>query len=61
MLYKVDVYESKIEFLVDYVSLVLKKEKDSLGWKEIGTYVDVERFEKDRFDIKQYIRSNFIQ
>lgn len=55
LLYKIDVYESKIEFLVDYLSLVLKKEKESLSWKDIGTYVETEIFEKEKFDIKQYI------
>jgi len=52
LLYKIDVYESKLEFLIDYISLVLKKEKDSLSWKDIGTYSEPNEFEKDKFDIK---------
>ena len=51
-LYKIDVYESKLDFLVDYVSFVLKKDKDSLNWKDIGTYQEVESFVKEDYDIK---------
>jgi len=38
LLYKVDAYESKFEFLKDYISIILKKDKDSLNWKSIGNY-----------------------
>ena len=51
-MYKIDVYESKLDFLVDYVSFVLKKDKDSLNWKDIGTYQEVESFVKEDYDIK---------
>jgi len=60
--YKVDVYESKIEFLIDYVSIWLKKEKESLDWRHIGVYnKECSEFIKENYDIKQYIWSNLAE
>ena len=50
--YKIDVYESKLEFLVDYLSFTLRKDKESNDWKTIGKYdTDITGFEKDKYDL----------
>ena len=50
--YKIDVYESKLEFLVDYLSFTLRKDKESNDWKTIGKYdTECTGFEKDKYDL----------
>lgn len=57
--YKIDVYESKLEFLVDYLSFTLRKDKESNDWKTIGKYdTECTGFEKEKYDLHQYIWSN---
>lgn len=43
------------------MSVKLKKEKEALDWKVAGRYDIVDEFDKSKYDLKQFIRSNIAE
>ena len=57
----IDPYETSVKFIVNYVNIIARKEKN-ISWKNPGSYLTgLDPFKAEDHDLQKYFRSNFIK